>query len=503
MSYSVSNRRNAEVTGNRRVKNRPRRNLIGTFKAITAGGLCSLMLIGAGREARNVIDNKYQVVKIPTSVAQDAGEIGLAYASPTNDEDFKSNIFTGKVTVLDENGKKYRIDKSELVSLSNSFSKSEMKKYSVLYQVNKQASINNNSLKKVIGSIGENTYVLGEEESKDGYVKVVTDKGVKGKMSEDDLTRVFDSTELNRHSSPMVVNTSESGNDKENTLNNFNYVSVNDEVLGMDVTTDISPDLLENLLNGNQETGDIGMMENTKINYVIFRLGAYGWGIHNLSNPESYELENMVKCIEICKKHDIPYGMYVYSTCINEKEGKEEADFVNRSLKTIEAETGTRPNFPIMIDVELNVNENGEIQDRQYNAPGGVEAVTRAKATVFNEIREKNPDMDVALYTAQNPIYETPIFDPGEMIDQVDSMDELKLWWVSPIGVKSHEESGLKIDETLSPKGKKISINQKQVVLDRSIGGRLIDFDVMEEDAFIEYLKSSAQRTTAEEDREL
>lgn len=86
-----------------------------------------------------------------------------------------------------------------------------------------------------------------------------------------------------------------------------------------------------------------------KIDGVMIRLGYRGYGQGTLEMDKQF-LANIRGCVT----HDIPFGVYWFSTAINDKEGREEAEFVLKNISSYSL------SLPIIIDSEYsNISRSG------------------------------------------------------------------------------------------------------------------------------------------------
>ena len=80
-----------------------------------------------------------------------------------------------------------------------------------------------------------------------------------------------------------------------------------------------------------------------KADGVMIRLGYRGYGQGTMTTDTQF-YNNVNGCI----KHNIPFGVYFFSTAINEAEGKTEADYVLAKVKAYNL------TLPIFIDSEYS-----------------------------------------------------------------------------------------------------------------------------------------------------
>ena len=152
-------------------------------------------------------------------------------------------------------------------------------------------------------------------------------------------------------SSVKMVNTKPSwklsadGYSYTKTFNTNNlYVTPIKDVNGVTKNVNILVNLFDNYLNGidvSAHQGKINWAEvkNSGINYAIIRCG-YGQNIP--SQDDVYFARN----ISECERLGIPYGVYLYSYALTEKDAYSEVDHVLRLIK------GHNPKYGIWIDME-------------------------------------------------------------------------------------------------------------------------------------------------------
>ena len=86
-----------------------------------------------------------------------------------------------------------------------------------------------------------------------------------------------------------------------------------------------------------------------KIDGVMIRLGYRGYGQGTLEMDKQF-LANIRGCVN----HDIPFGVYWFSTAINDEEGREEAEFVLKNILSYSL------SLPVIIDSEYsNISRSG------------------------------------------------------------------------------------------------------------------------------------------------
>ena len=122
------------------------------------------------------------------------------------------------------------------------------------------------------------------------------------------------------------------------------YVTPIKDVNGVTKNVNILVNLFDNYLNGidvSAHQGKINWAEvkNSGINYAIIRCG-YGQNIP--SQDDVYFARN----ISECERLGIPYGVYLYSYALTEKDAYSEVDHVLRLIK------GHNPKYGIWIDME-------------------------------------------------------------------------------------------------------------------------------------------------------
>lgn len=129
-------------------------------------------------------------------------------------------------------------------------------------------------------------------------------------------------------------------------------VNENGQVIGIDVSDGVSPEQLEELITNpnaipskgyrdeyNEQTKETQQVEYNlsdlqgKINYVILKIGARGFGEEGkmIDYGDIY-----VKQAEVCEKYGIPYGFYFFSTAMTYREAEEEVDYFKNALDKLD-----------------------------------------------------------------------------------------------------------------------------------------------------------------------
>ncbi len=264
-------------------------------------------------------------------------------------------------------------------------------------------------------------------------------------------------------------------------------VNKSGNVIGID-SRDITGEQLEDLIEAGIPKSINGGSINTedisgKIGFVYIRLGVSATSSKDLKILDS-QFEETKQQIETCEKLGIPYGLYYYSTSIDEKEAKQEASRIKKSFN--EVLEGAQYNvLPFAIDVELSDNFQN---DRQYGND-----VTKAKATLAKEI--KNTVGESILYVQGRTFIDgssEKIFDLEKYCDMVGK--DVKVWF--PIARNSDgSESGIGVDYMNTADERTGGVILKQTILDCYLNdkkGNLIpsavDIDFTTEEKFLELL---------------
>lgn len=197
----------------------------------------------------------------------------------------------------------------------------------------------------------------------------------------------------------------------------------------IDVST-ISPEQLEQLLKGeipNTLSNNLYGTYDTqsvagKINGVQIKIGASTYGKEfKQVNYDAYK-----GLVEVCERLGVPYGFYYYSTSINEKEAKIEADYIQKIMQELRSETEMNYNkLPFAIDREL-VGEN----DRQYKKD-----VTDETAYIINRLQEDGISEKVLLYMAGRSVAKNDldqIMDLQKLKDALDNPGDFAIWLCAP-----------------------------------------------------------------------
>ena len=486
-------------------------------KSKLSGGLAAILMVGLGMGVLDMTTEKYQVVEFPPPYTE-TGEMqtGLAYAKWSSENEFKKNVFTQNVTVIDADGNEYRIKAAQLSALSDAFSKKELEEYQQIYQVIIKSELTNKMGNKVKATLPAGSYVAGKSEpDSEDMISVITDDGRKGKIVASNLEKIISRpdqgplqpTEQEGIQAKPLSNIT--GNQIEFTGSTYanDFTVINGEVMGIDVNTSgVKMDVLRELLDGSRKLNTVGNITNTQINYIIIKMGGFYWETEdhrNVWGQEEYDeyMEKIIDIIDLCKEFHIPYGFYFYSTAINEQEAAEEARDINRKLTFLRERGVDPPAIPLALDVEMGVSN--KYTDRQLKASDNIEEASIARAQIFNEVlREHGDYTSMMIYTNQNVTVQDGCFlDLSTMLDHITVMDTLPIWWVSQYGVKSAEQSGKEMDGTITPQGKTLKIVGKQIVLDEQVEGSfLVDKDVFSEEYFFELLHKNQVRTLNQEE---
>jgi GH25 family lysozyme M1 (1,4-beta-N-acetylmuramidase) len=137
-----------------------------------------------------------------------------------------------------------------------------------------------------------------------------------------------------------------------------------DEALGIDIS---------------EHNGDIDWDKlKSKVDFVFIRVGYMGYDTGDILKDK-----NAKKNMNGAEKAGIPYGVYIYSQAIDEKEARKEADFVLKAIKH------RNPSLPVIIDFEYPTDANGNHMGRLYNAHLDAQANNKIINAFFDRVDEK------------------------------------------------------------------------------------------------------------------
>ena len=461
------------------------------------GAIAAALAVGTVMLVDDIANPKYQVsyVNEGTAVVEKGGHV----LTRANGEDYTRKDLFGKVSVKEENGEKSKIPYADITVLSNSFSKNELDKYEVVYRLTGDQPLRKkNNIGKVITNLPKGTTVIGKSSSMDGtYTIVHTDNGLTGCVLSDHLKQIMTIPKKEEKRTPKKKTS-------ESTIGKSGYVVVNGEVLGIDVNTSaVNLTQFEEILSGARKHSPIGSISNTKVNHVYIKIGGFGYKSHNPvwnSNDYNIYMDKIVKMIDICKKYDVPYGFYFYSTAVDKQDAIKEADLINKKMDYFRERGVESPILPLALNVELN-----DSSDKQRSIYRGLSGKARedsiakasiARAEIFNRVLAEHGDyISMSLYTNQAVTTDhdnSKVLDLSVLADHIDGMETLPIWWVSQLGANITDISGQKIDGITTPKGKKIHIYGKQIAHDTPVEGSfLVDYSIIYEDDFKSFLRES------------
>lgn len=257
-----------------------------------------------------------------------------------------------------------------------------------------------------------------------------------------------------------------------------------DGYFGIDVKNTVGYTDFERLIS-NDHNYDVSyavsrdeVSQMSKPNFVMFRLGATGYGGDTatmVSSNEGY-LDNLVELTNVCDKYQIPYGFYYYSQAINKEEVDMEAKFINKALDRIgDSEYNV---LPLVIDVEA-MADNPPIPTRACNSAkkNGKSHQTGICNMLMNRVRDDN-DRDVILYTDNNSL------DSCIEFDLLDKANQQNVWLTDPNETHSNKLVNRHIDAIENA-------GIRQIALDGVVDGVGIDVDFIDSDYFKGILKKN------------
>jgi len=266
--------------------------------------------------------------------------------------------------------------------------------------------------------------------------------------------------------------------DDNNVLDHF---SPQDNLVGIDISY-MSPNILDKLLNGDIKLSDV--VENKfgkktdisrydkHIDYVFFKV----LGTQPLSKSLKKEAATPYKeFAEICEKNNIPFGVYISTTCTNIKEAKQEYQWLSESLEDLH--TFSQFLLPVVLNVEVGNNK-----DRQYSVSKNT--LTDSKIALANMI-EKDFGRTI-LYVPRNAYDErlnSRILDLEQYQNGLNN-GKSDIWHVAPLHNKLHREA-------LERTSKTEPITMKQIALDVKVNKNnndLVDINLMSAEALENYI---------------
>jgi len=272
-------------------------------------------------------------------------------------------------------------------------------------------------------------------------------------------------------------------------------VSKSGKVVGIDISSRVLPEQLEELLKGGDVIGDyVPRLDYSKgeptyvdadtkdisgkINYAYIKLGASAHGKGNLTILSN---DNYKKQAEICEKYNIPYGFYYYSTAIDKTEAKEEANYIKNAIESLSNREHNL--LPVALDVELS----GGTGDRQYGKD-----LTDVKAYLANLVEPKLGK--TILYgggRALAPTSDEAIMNIDQYNDKLDTGDTL-VWLAAP---RTSEGAG--VGETtrgyINSISEQSNIAILQTLLDAKLKDIGVDIDMMDEEVFDKMIDNQYQ----------
>lgn len=126
---------------------------------------------------------------------------------------------------------------------------------------------------------------------------------------------------------------------------------------------------------------EVFLLDN-KISYVYIRAGGRGYGEKgNLYTDETYNM-----FVDACEYLGIPYGFYFFDEALNDKEIKEEVNFIKKFLNENKGENSI---LPVVIDVE------------KHNGSGRADNIWNDRAPLVQELIDqlKNENISSIVYS--------------------------------------------------------------------------------------------------------
>ena len=245
-------------------------------------------------------------------------------------------------------------------------------------------------------------------------------------------------------------------------------INASGNVTGIDISG-MSPEYLRELLQkGIPEsvtTEAYGKTDVTQmagnINFVFIKLGNSGYGKGELIIPDYSGYEEQVK---VCEELGVPYGFYYYSTSINEKEAKKEADYIIQAIEELRENYDLKYNImPPVVDVELKGKK-----DRQYGKD-----VSDAKAHIIKRIQEEGISEDVLIYApgrVMDPEDSDRLINLDRIKEKISNPDSLAVWLCAPTKSNGENTSRTQKYYDLIEKQFVVNVVKRQRALDATAG---------------------------------
>ena len=470
------------------------------------GALIALASLALVNGAEKIQNPRYQVAQAQNPTANvEEGEYGLIGA---NGENRPKKGIDAKVKFRQEDGSSARVPYIDVIVLSDSFTEKELEKCDIVYRLKDDADLRDkNKIDKIKAKLKAGTIVIGNALNVDiGYTNVHTDNGMTGKISNDLLEEIMELPKIENKEKDQEKDNENDG--KSEVHENDDYYAVNGEVLGIDVNTSaVNLNQFEEMLAGTRKKERVGEITNTKINHVYIKIGGY-YAEYEKHTPlwdkktgeyDKY-MNKVVDMVKLCQKYNVEYGFYFYSTAINETEAHDEAKRINEKLEYFKEKGINPPTLPLAIDIETKAVGH---YDRQKVLAGNakkIEESSKARAITFNEVLKENGDyVSVGLYTNQNVTgavgsEKEKIIDLETLADNISEMKTIPIWWVASLEADSAAKSCDSINNTITPKGKKLHVFCKQIEHDTRVKGSfLVDYSIIYEDDYIELLNSNSK----------